>query len=107
MKAGFAFGDITPELGIYLTGYGNPARLAEAVHSPLRATAMVLADGANEAAVVSLDWCGISEELASAMHHAINDATGIPADHIKCLQDEHLAGRMSIRNIAARLMRGG
>ena len=53
MKAGFAFGDITPELGIYLTGYGNPERLAEAVHSPLRATAMVLADGATEAAVVA------------------------------------------------------
>ena len=43
MKAGFSVADITPELGIYLTGYGNPSRLAEAVHSPLRTTAMVLA----------------------------------------------------------------
>ena len=44
MKAGFAVCDITPELGIYLTGYGHPERLAEGVHSPLLANAMVLAD---------------------------------------------------------------
>ena len=77
MKAGFSVADITPELGIYLTGYGNPSRLAEAVHSPLRTTAMVLADGDTEAAVVSMDWCGISEELASDIHRAIHEATGI------------------------------
>ena len=69
MKAGFAVADVTPELGIYLTGYGNPERLAEAVHSPLRTTAMVLADGDTEAAVVSMDWCGISEELATDILH--------------------------------------
>ena len=103
MKAGFAVGDITPELGIYLTGYGNPARLAEAVHSPLRATAMVLADGATEAAVISLDWCGISEELASAMHHAINDATGIPADHILvCATHTHSAPQVFARRTLSR-----
>ena len=65
MKAGFAVGDITPELGIYLTGYGHPERLAEGVHSPLRATAMVLAEGDTQVAVVSLDWCGMPTERAS------------------------------------------
>ena len=29
MKVGFAVSDITPELGIYLTGYGRPERLAD------------------------------------------------------------------------------
>ena len=28
MQVGFAVSDITPELGIYLTGYGMPERLA-------------------------------------------------------------------------------
>ena len=45
MKAGFAVSDITPELGIYLTGYGAPERLANGIHSPLHAGAMVLDDG--------------------------------------------------------------
>ena len=45
MKVGFSVVDITPEPGIYLTGYGMPERLATGVHSPLTATAMVLDDG--------------------------------------------------------------
>ena len=63
MKVGFAVSDITPELGIYLTGYGHPERLAEGVHSPLLATAMALADRETQIAVVSLDWCGMPTEL--------------------------------------------
>ena len=45
MKVGFSVVDITPEPGIYLTGYGKPDRLATGVHSPLTATAMVMNDG--------------------------------------------------------------
>ena len=103
MKAGFAVADVTPELGIYLTGYGNPERLAEAVHSPLRTTAMVLADGDTEAAVVSMDWCGISEELATDIHHAIHEATGIPADHILvCATHTHSAPQVFVRRTLSR-----
>lgn len=35
MKVGFSICDITPPLGIYLTGYGMPERIAESIHSPL------------------------------------------------------------------------
>ena len=44
MKVGFAVADITPETGIYLTGYGHPERLATGVHSQLKATVMLLQD---------------------------------------------------------------
>ena len=64
MKIGFAVGDVTPELGIFLTGYGMPERLAAAVHSPLLATAMVLGEGATEAAVLGVDWCFASTDVA-------------------------------------------
>lgn len=96
MKAGFAVGDITPELGIYLTGYGLPERLAEGIHSPLRATAMVLADGDTEVAVVSLDWCFVANELAKYIREAISSATGIPFDHIVvCCTHTHSAPHTS------------
>ena len=62
MKTGFAVADITPELGIYLTGYGQPERLASSVHSPLTAVAMVLEDGDKKAAVIGLDWCFVDKE---------------------------------------------
>lgn len=103
MKAGFAVGNITPELGIYLTGYGHPERLAEGVHSPLLATAMVLADGDNAVAVVSLDWCGMPTELADDMRRAIGDATGIPADNIMvCCIHTHSAPNTSSRRTLGR-----
>ncbi|MBQ6351775.1 MAG: neutral/alkaline non-lysosomal ceramidase N-terminal domain-containing protein, partial [Lentisphaeria bacterium] len=103
MKAGFAVSDITPELGIYLTGYGHPERLAEGVHSPLRATAMVLADDRTEIAVVSLDWCGMPTELADDMRRGISDAAGIPFDHIiVCCTHTHSAPITSTRRTLSR-----
>ena len=82
MKVGFAVSDITPELGIYLTGYGHPERLADGVHSPLFASAMYLADAATECAVISLDWCFVGDELAKHIRAAISAATQIPENHI-------------------------
>jgi len=103
MKAGFAVGDITPELGIYLTGYGHPERLAEGVHSPLLATAMVLAAGNTEVAVVSLDWCGMPTELANDMRKAIGEATGIPTDNILvCCTHTHSSPNTSPRRTLGR-----
>jgi len=96
MKAGFAVGDITPELGIYLTGYGIPERLAGGVHSPLRATAMVLAEGETCVAVVSLDWCFVGDEQAKFIREAITSATGIPFDRtIVCCTHTHSAPHTS------------
>lgn len=96
MKVGFFVNDITPELGIYLTGYGHPDRLGAGVHSPLRATAMVLADGDVMAAVVSLDWCFITEDLAGIVRTAIQEATGIPAAHVLvCCTHTHSAPNTS------------
>jgi len=103
MKAGFAVGDITPELGIYLTGYGHPERLAEGVHSPLRATAMALSDGDVETAVVSLDWCGMPDDLARDIRIGICEATGIPADNIiVCCTHTHSAPITSAKRTLGR-----
>ena len=82
MKVGFAVSDITPELGIYLTGYGRPERLADGVHSPLFASAMYLAGDGTECAVVSLDWCFIGDEITDHIRAAITAATKIPENHI-------------------------
>ena len=82
MKVGFAVSDITPELGIYLTGYGRPERLADGVHSPLFASAMYLAGDGTECAVVSLDWCFIGDEITDHIRAAITAATQIPENHI-------------------------
>ncbi|MBQ7650294.1 MAG: neutral/alkaline non-lysosomal ceramidase N-terminal domain-containing protein [Victivallales bacterium] len=92
MKIGFAVSDITPELGIYLTGYGRPERLAEAVHSPLTATAMYLDNGGTQAVVIGLDWCFVDWDLTKSIRKAINAATGVPDAHILlCCSHTHSA----------------
>ena len=92
MQVGFAVGDITPELGIYLTGYGHPERLATNVHSPLTATAMFLKDGDREALAIGFDWCFVDWELTKDIRKAIFDATGIPEQNILlCCSHTHSA----------------
>lgn len=92
MYAGFAVSDITPELGIYLTGYGQPERLASSVHLPLNATAMVLKDGDTITAVLGLDWCVVDWTLTQAIRKGIFESTGIPECNILlCCSHTHSA----------------
>ncbi len=58
LKAGFARLDVTPPLGSYLSGYPN-VRLAETIHDPLYANAVVFADGKKTIALISLDQVGL------------------------------------------------
>ena len=71
MKIGFSVTEITSELGIYLTGYGMPERLAEGVHSPLNASVMVFEDGNTTAAVIGLDWCFVDWPLTQVIRKEI------------------------------------
>ena len=92
MKAGFASADITPELGIYLVGYGRPQRLATNVHSKLYASVMYLNQGKSEAVVIGVDWCFIDMVLTAEIQKSISDATGIPAANIiLCCSHTHSA----------------
>ena len=92
MKIGFSVVDITPELGIYLTGYGMPERLAEGVHSPLNASVMVLEDEKNAAAVIGMDWCFVDWPLTQVIRKEINRQTGIPERNILlCCSHTHSA----------------
>ncbi|MBQ9501584.1 MAG: neutral/alkaline non-lysosomal ceramidase N-terminal domain-containing protein [Lentisphaeria bacterium] len=92
MRIGFAVVDITPELGIYLTGYGRPERLAEGVHSPLNASIMVVGDGKTSAAVVGLDWCFVDRPLTQAIRREIGRQSGIPEENILlCCSHTHSA----------------
>lgn len=82
MKIGFAIADITPELGIYLTGYGTPQRLAESIHSPLEATVAVMQEDDKTASVINLDWCYISMDLVPVICKGISETAGIAEENI-------------------------
>jgi hypothetical protein len=63
MEAGTATVDITPSPGsrivCFPSGPNREARRAEGAHDPLRASALVLRDGDQCAAIVACDLCGI------------------------------------------------
>ena len=104
MKVGFAVADITPELGIYLTGYGNPERLAEEVHSPLTATVMALQDEEKTVAVIGFDWCYMDVQLAQELLHGLAEVSGLPeANILLCCSHTHSAPQTAYRRTLGRV----
>ena len=81
LKTGYAEVNINPPLGCGVSGYYIP-RFAKGFLDDLTTSALVLSDGKNEIALISVDVCGIKKELTDAYSEAIEKATGIPAANI-------------------------
>ena len=73
--AGFSRVNITPMLGIFVTGYFKP-RYAEGVLDELEINTLALACGDTKVVLMSADLCGIKQELASILTEDICAATG-------------------------------
>ncbi|MFO0801153.1 MAG: hypothetical protein U0804_27115 [Gemmataceae bacterium] len=61
LTVGFGEADVTPAVGkqpVFMAGFGQN-RLAKSVHDPLMARAVVLADGGDKVALVSVDVVGL------------------------------------------------
>jgi neutral ceramidase len=76
--AGTARIDITPPVGLDLSGYVARLGPSTGVHDPLYARALVLDDGTLRAALVICDLVGLASEFVAGARRAISAATGIP-----------------------------
>jgi hypothetical protein len=76
IRAGFSRIDITPPLGIYISGYYEP-RQAQGVLDPLLASALALRDDQETAIVFSLDLIGIAQQVLDGMRERIAAACGL------------------------------
>ncbi len=81
LRAGVAEADITPPLGYPVAGYYYE-RLATGTHDPLKARAIVLRSGSEQAALVVCDLTGIAVDLTAEVRRRAAEKTGIPAAHI-------------------------
>lgn len=81
LLAGFAVADITPPLGLRMSGYFSE-RLATGTKDPLYAKAMVLRQGETSAAVVCCDLLNIDESLTADVRARVEAEQGIPGDHV-------------------------
>ena len=77
MHAGFHTADITPPLGVNLSGHFI-MRPANEVHDPLQATAVVLDDGRSMAALIATDLVGVEADLVAETRELVAAQTGIP-----------------------------
>jgi hypothetical protein len=81
IHVGFAETDITPKVGSQSPG-GMQARRLNAVHDPLKATAMVVKGERATVALVGIDALFVTEETTAEARKTITAATKIPGSHV-------------------------
>ena len=81
LKVGFSRVNANPPLGISVAGYYIP-RYAKGFLDNIEVAALVLGCKDKKIALISVDSCGISEEIFSPWFEAIENATGIPKENI-------------------------
>jgi hypothetical protein len=81
LRAGAAQVDITPRVGVWLTGYGSRVEPSSGVHDPLFARALYL-DSGQRAALVAVDIIGFDDDLVARIRDRVQAATGIHPSHL-------------------------
>ncbi len=81
LKAGFGRSNITPPMGIPISGYYK-VRFAEGVLDELRVNALALQEGETTTVILSLDNCGVNQFICNRYRKLASEATGIPAENI-------------------------
>lgn len=77
-KIGFGEADITPPIGVWLTGYAARTKPCDDIHDPLLARAMVLENEKGErAAIIALDLIALTENQVAAIRRLVQEWTGI------------------------------
>ncbi|MGD8236941.1 MAG: neutral/alkaline non-lysosomal ceramidase N-terminal domain-containing protein [Armatimonadota bacterium] len=81
LRAGAATSNITPPLGGPIIGGWRPIKAAH-IHDELHARCLVLDDGTTRLVFVVCDNLGLPREVCDAAKRLIEEAIGIPTDHI-------------------------
>ena len=93
LEVGEGVVDTTPPLGIEMAGFHRPAgkeRRIAGIRRPTAARALVLRLGDVQAAIVSLDICGVSREMTARVQTQIAARLGIPAANVRiCATHTH------------------
>ncbi len=80
LRAGLAVANITPPIGGRMAGYGDRLMaVSKGVHDPLGARALVLSDGEDRLAMITLDLAGLGKESLAAVKAGVKEKTGIEA----------------------------
>lgn len=82
LRAGVAKANITPPLGMLMSGYGSRTEGAIGVHDELYTVALYLDDGHTAAGLITADIIDTDNDGAARVRAAAAAASGIPAEQI-------------------------
>ncbi len=81
LKVGFSKGNINPPMGIRIRGYFKE-RLAEGILDDIEVVALALQSGETKTLLITVDHCGIAQELSTKFRKAASATSGVPEDNI-------------------------
>lgn len=96
MRAGVAAVNITPPVGVELTGFGSRAGPSAGVHDDLYARALVFDDGALRLGLVTTDLLGLDQQLVDRVRSLASQTAGIPAEALMLNSSHTHSGPASI-----------
>ena len=100
LKGGCAKVNITPPIGIWLSGYSRRDRASDDIVDELYARAMVLDDGQNTIAIVCNDLVGVPLGITTEIRRIIEEKTGIPEKSVLiCATHTHYGPMIRKRKI--------
>ncbi|MHC4433184.1 MAG: neutral/alkaline non-lysosomal ceramidase N-terminal domain-containing protein, partial [Planctomycetota bacterium] len=82
LRGGFSKVNITPPVGVWLSGYASRDRPSDDIHDDLYARALVLDNGSNAVAIISVDLLWIPPQITRQVRAMVTDKTGIPQQNV-------------------------
>jgi neutral ceramidase len=82
LKAGCSKVNITPPVGVWLSGYGSRNKPSDSIVDELYAKALVLNDGQSRIAIVSADLLWVTLEITNEIRGIVKQKTGIPESNV-------------------------
>lgn len=107
LKAGFGRADITPPVGVDLSGYVARENPSAAVLDPLFARALALDANGSRALLMGIDCVGLEKSLGHGLRDRLARETGIPPEHILLLCSHTHSGPGTVRVLVCGEMNHG
>lgn len=82
LKGGCSKVNITPPVGVWLSGYASRDKPSDDIFDDLYAKALVLDNGDNSVAIITVDLLWIPPQITSEVRAMVEDKTGIPGENV-------------------------